>query len=84
MFISLGYTGINIDHFWEWEGPCGVCGKLNKFINAVFCSNFPFKRGFSPPCYNSWCAKCYIASDKVKFHINLEEDDDGIGVADVC
>ena len=47
-------------------------------MNAVFCSNFPFRRVFYSPCYSSWCAKCYKASDTIKFHINLEEDDEGI------
>ena len=47
-------------------------------MNGVFCSNFPFSRGIFPPCYASWCPKCYKASDQLPFHINLAEDDEGI------
>ena len=71
-------TGKPLEAFWLWQGPCSVCGKWNTFFDGVFCSNFGHHRGIFQPCFNSWCAKCYRASDDVKFHVNLAEDDEGL------
>jgi len=42
-----------------WTGSCGVCGKIRKQMNELFCANFAHSRDCWRPCNSVWCGSCY-------------------------
>ena len=51
--------------------------KLKKYLKALFCTNFCFSKGGSPPYRNVWFISCYQRFDSEEFQINTPLDDDG-------
>jgi hypothetical protein len=72
----LGTLGTALE-FWNWVGPCFVCGVVRDQMSGVFCANYATSRTPWPACLQMWCGACYTPHLLDKFYQHLPSDEVG-------
>ncbi len=64
-------------HFWNWSGPCQVCGHTCRGMKGLFCANFATPRLHWSPCWAVWHGRCYTPHPYDHFYYHQVMDDEG-------
>ncbi len=67
-FIPASLGNLEILHeYWNWVGPCALCGRILKGMLGVFCANFAYLQKPWMACCQAWCGSCYMPHPRDKF-----------------